>query len=271
MALSSTEEEKMPFADPADTTKTCKILVTGFGPFGGVPENPTNLMVRDLPSFLQGHKTGNGNERPSNGSWKQKVLGKVLTWRIVETSAQGVREALDDLETAILAANDGTEQKVFVLHMGVNINATGFQLERCAYNDATFRIPDERGYQPTKETILDPSGGEASESSDPPLGARLDTRCPVESWVERLSEAFPAIETRLSTDPGRFVCNYLYCSSLHRLQNCGLKTDAPVRSDCLGATLSLFLHVPSFDLVPQALQMEYIAELMRLMTEERLD
>jgi len=35
-----------------------------------------------------------------------------------------------------------TPTTTVLLHLGVDFNATQFKLEQCAYNDATFRVPD---------------------------------------------------------------------------------------------------------------------------------
>lgn len=44
------------------------------------------------------------------------------------------------------------------LHLGVDARARGFKLEQLAVNDATFRVPDQRGWQPTGQLIDDRPG-----------------------------------------------------------------------------------------------------------------
>ncbi len=44
------------------------------------------------------------------------------------------------------------------LHLGVDARALGFKLEQQAVNDATFRVPDQRGWQPTGQLIDDRPG-----------------------------------------------------------------------------------------------------------------
>lgn len=44
------------------------------------------------------------------------------------------------------------------LHLGVDVRAAGFKLEQQAANDATFRVPDQRGWQPSRQLIDDSPG-----------------------------------------------------------------------------------------------------------------
>lgn len=60
-------------------------------------------------------------------------------------------------------------QSFLWLHLGVNEISTEFAIEAVAYNEATFRVPDECNFQPTKEAI-DPSDGDYTQCrSDTPL------------------------------------------------------------------------------------------------------
>lgn len=227
--------------------ETIVLVLTAFGPFGGVDENPSNILIQELPSFLeekQQHHQSTKNSKP----WKAQVKDRIQDMVIVETSAEGAAAAMEELALNISQKmQDGNKTKVFCLHLGVNVFGTGYHLEQCAYNDATFRIPDQRGYQPQKESIL-PSA---------PLGTPCDTSCNVSDLVEQLSKAFPAVESKVSTDPGRFVCNYLYYTSLHKVQK-----ELPKIVEG-----TLFLHIPSFDKIPKEIQLEYLAELMRILTQ----
>jgi pyroglutamyl-peptidase len=233
------------------------LVVTAFGPFGGVEENPSNILIRELPSFLEEHHHPSHQEGNSKRPWKLQVKDRIQELVIVETSAQGATEAMDELARKISQLpetnNNGTHHttKVFCLHLGVNVFGTGYQLEQCAYNDASFRIPDQRGYQPNETPIL----------PGVPLGTPCHTSCDVSELVEQLSKAFPAVESKASTNPGRFVCNYLYYSSLNKVQKQLPKT----------VDGTLFLHIPSFERIPKEIQLEYLAELMRILTRVDLN
>ena len=64
--------------------------------------------------------------------------------------------------------------------------------------------------------------------------------------MKRHVHAHPVI---VSTDPGRFVCNYTYYYSLTKTQH-----DEQV--------YSLFVHVPPFSVVPQEEQLKTIVAIM---------
>ena len=86
----------------------------------------------------------------------------------------------------------------WVVATGVSGRAE-ISLESTAWNEADYRIPDNSGLQPRGPRIL--AHGPASLQSRPaPLLHR---------------SAAPSLPVRLSTDPGRFVCNFLYYRLLH--------------------------------------------------------
>jgi pyrrolidone-carboxylate peptidase len=74
------------------------------------------------------------------------------------------------------------------------------RLEQVGYNVADFRIPDERGYVAKNQVIHE---GEPSE---------IRTQVPVEDMLPVLKAVHPRVA--LSTDPGRYICNYVYYHSL---------------------------------------------------------
>lgn len=235
-----TPATSMTAAEPAESDIV--LVVTGFGPFGGVEENPSNILIRELPKFLQ--QSSNSAE----DAWKAKLLHRVKEWQVVETSAEGAQEELKSLYKRMESDKLDSKTTVVFLHLGVNVFGEGFQVESCAYNDASFRIPDERGYQPTSVPILDHQ----------PLGSPTNTELDVSDLAQNQTNAFPTVKTKVSTDPGRFVCNYLYYWSLNNA------SQATTMSNPTGTQYkSLFLHVPRFEIVPQGIQIEYVAELMR--------
>jgi hypothetical protein len=44
------------------------------------------------------------------------------------------------------------------LHLGVDTRGDHFKLERQAANEATFRVPDEAGWQPSRQLVDDHPG-----------------------------------------------------------------------------------------------------------------
>jgi pyroglutamyl-peptidase len=219
---------------------TVRFIVTGFGPFGAVKENPTTIIVTKLFSFLR--------QRNDSGVL---LIESIEDCIIMETSAQGVKETCDQLQSKIDQERHEGSLRRILLHLGVDERSKCFKLEACAYNQATFRIPDVRGFRPLNEPIFE----------DEQYAACLRTRLDVEHLSQVMTERFPSIATKVSTDPGRYVCNYVYCSTLQKFGN---KTNNRSDNDCCS---SLFLHVPPFDVVPEVQQLEYVASLLETLTK----
>jgi len=122
------------------------------------------------------------------------------------------------------------------VHFGVNTQQTGFRLEQVAWNQADFRCPDQRGCQPLDQPI-------ASENKEPSLPCCIN----LEGAAEALKAKGYSVE--LSTDPGRFVCNYIYYQSLNLCKS-------------IRGIQSLFVHVPPFTAVPCEQQLSFIHALL---------
>ena len=99
-------------------------------------------------------------------------------------------------------------------------------LERCAYNNASFRVPDQNAFQPSKAPIDEAERFGATRTSSLDLAA-----------VARKAGV------NESDDAGRFVCNYLYYCSLAHGVPC------------------VFVHVPPVERVPLEAQVETLARL----------
>jgi pyroglutamyl-peptidase len=237
-------------------------VVTGFGPFRDVPSNPTTTIVQQLVEYLRRREDAAELNATSDSASRCSVrLSTVTRTRIIETSAQEARCVVDELYVAHTSSDSGSNadaaqyrpkpKTIIFLHLGVNYKGTAFQIEACAYNEANFRVPDERGDQPQGETII--VGRE--------LGAEFFTPFDVPDLVSTIDDS-PAtgVEERRvlvseSRDPGRFVCNYTYCLSLDRCQRHNLRENND-------KAWSIFLHVPPFDQIPEQAQLDFVARLM---------
>jgi pyroglutamyl-peptidase len=259
-SMTSVEDDNESTTHPKPTS----LVVTGFGPFGGVEENPSTILVKELPVHLSNATTADAT---TADAWKQELATCIDQWIICETSAKGVCQTLDALVEAFGTQDEEDEPEsssssnnTVLLHLGVNVQGTGYQMEECAYNEATFRIPDQQGYRPHKVPIIDGA----------PVGKRCDTTLNVKALVQHQTAAFPNVETKTSTNPGRFVCNYLYCYSLNKLQTSAstsslVSVSSPPKKK--KKVQCLFLHIPSFETVPKEVQMDYILELMRQLAQ----
>ena len=213
--------------------KEVHIVVTGFGPFGGVTNNPTTVLAQGLKDYLDQRSV----PLPS-----QSVKTLVL-----ETSVEGVCREIDRIHQETTTSDSIT---IILLHLGVDYQGTKFHLESCAYNDATFRIPDERGFQPAGDAVV----------KDYQIGLPLRTLVDMASLVERLNPLVRSNKTlcesvQVSTDPGRFVCNYTYCYSLDKFQ-CHQAAVSSSNVRCL------FLHVPPFQVIPEQEQFWFVSQLL---------
>ncbi|KAH7277884.1 hypothetical protein KP509_38G013300 [Ceratopteris richardii] len=125
--------------------------------------------------------------------------------------------------------------------MGVNSGAQVFAIERKAFNEATFRCPDELGWQPERLPII---------SDDGEISHFRETDIPVQELVDSLvKRGFDVVS---SDDAGRFVCNYVYYHSLSHAATHGTKC--------------LFVHVPPFSKIDAGKQMEFMATLFEVLS-----
>jgi pyroglutamyl-peptidase len=119
--------------------------------------------------------------------------------------------------------------------------SNNFAVERRAVNEATFRCPDELGWQPQREPIVPDDG---------PISFIRETTVPVRDVVSALKTrgGFDVME---SYDAGRFVCNYVYYYSLRQAHKNGVT--------------SLFVHVPLFVAISEERQLQFIAALLKVL------
>mmetsp|Transcript_16009 Transcript_16009/g.36932 ORF Transcript_16009/g.36932 Transcript_16009/m.36932 type:complete len:237 (-) Transcript_16009:3342-4052(-) len=215
------EESAVETEKEISPTAPVHFVITSFGPFRGVAVNPTQTLLERFRA--------------------RECWPTVL----VETSAEAARAAVEDIyNTHRPLLKDRT---VVVLHLGVNYKGRMFQIERCAFNDATFRVPDQKGLQPQNECIISKDACEH--------GKCFNTTLDVNRLCEDLkARGEPVV---VSTDPGRFVCNYIYCLSLDScLEENRQSGEGSQRIH------SLFIHVPPFNVIPEERQFDLICRVI---------
>jgi len=198
-------------------------IITGFGQFHNVDLNPSEVLVKRLPSYLRSPFCS-----PIGDNYN------ILATHIVEVSIDGSLEALTTLR-AKLPAPPAVDKKTLWVHFGVNVDQTGFRLEKVAWNEAKFRCPDQRGRQPQDEVII-------PENIEPNLACKFN----IDSLVSDLSQKGFSVQS--SEDPGRFLCNYIYYHSLHHGKQTGHH--------------ALFVHIPPFNVVPIDAQLSFAHALL---------
>lgn len=151
-----------------------RILVTGFGPFPGMPFNASGALIRALA------------ETPRRGIPGPRLITAVLPtdWRL----------ALAQLRGVIAGARPHA-----ALHFGVSARARGFAIETRAFNQTCARA-DCAGCQPPGRCIRRNAPGV------------LRATLPATRLVQRLRMA--GIPAALSNDAGRYLCNAVMFESL---------------------------------------------------------
>lgn len=251
--LHQADEKKSPDGNHS----RCAFVITGFGPFAGVPNNPTSSLI----SCLRNNK--------------EQILDEGVHIRethILDTSADAAKSEIEGIYSRLCSDNLNnnyggdnrdeslTKDVVVMLHMGVNYRGKQMQLEQCAYNDATFRVPDNNGYQPQKKCIL----GDSST-----FGHCLRTTLDLNEICKELQQQGQP-DCCVSRDPGRFVCNYTYCLSLDQCQSVN-DTIEKSRQQCtkqLVGCHSLFLHVTPFAVISEDKQLSFILSLLKIIDKD---
>lgn len=151
-----------------------RLLVTGFGPFPGIPKNPSAALASRIQAAPR---------------WAR--LGIEARATILTTSYRAMAR---ELEPAIREAAPDA-----ILMIGVAGRAKGLRVEARAVNRTSILAPDAVGFRPTTLTI---------ESG---VTARL-TRARTAAAVTLLRRA--GCRVRLSQDAGRYLCNAAYWQAL---------------------------------------------------------
>lgn len=149
-------------------------MVTGFGPFPGVPFNASTTLVQELAA------------KPIRCVPRAQISTAILPtdWRMAAAEARRLIAAL---------------RPDAVLHFGVSRRCTGFEIEMQARNLALPYL-DVSGRPPLGRTVR--------RGAPPVLGATL----PAPMLVHRLRLAgLPAL---MSRDAGRYLCNALLYETL---------------------------------------------------------
>ena len=163
-----------------------KLLITGFDPFGGEKTNPSWESVKLLPNEIG-----------------EFALSKLQIPTVFKKGAKKVLETAKQLspDAIILVGQAGGRKGVTPEVVGINLMDTS--------------IPDNDGYKPINEPILD---GENA----------YFTTLPVREIVANIKNT--NIPSALSYSAGAFVCNEVLYTVLHHYKNTNVKVG--------------FIHVP---------------------------
>lgn len=104
-----------------------QIYLTGFKKFGNHDVNPTQLVSEHFA--------------------KQEIPG--LKCSVVEVTTKDADAYIESIKQELVSTPN---KKILNIHFGVGPN-TVYRFEKCCYNNKDFGIPDNIGYQPSKEKI----------------------------------------------------------------------------------------------------------------------
>jgi len=169
------------------------VLLTGFGPFPGAPSNPTGPLVQGLARL---RRPGLADLRlvPHVFPTSYRAVDRELPRRVAELKPDAV------------------------LMFGLSAKASCLQVETRARNAISALTRDDAGQLPPATCIL--PGGPAALAFDVPA-ARL-----------ALAARRMRVETVISRDAGRYLCNYLCWRAIESAARPG------------GPKLVAFIHVP---------------------------
>lgn len=228
-------------------------VLTGFGRFGKITQNPTETIVQHFLNFddHQRHNYNDDNDDNQRNSNKYNVL----LCKIINTSASSVANDIEGIMSIVeeqvksLISNHKNHH-VVCIHFGVDYSCDTFKLETTAYNEASFRIPDEDGYQPKKKPIDDRF----------PIEQKLQTDLNIRKICNEMKKR--DFNVKISGDCGRFVCNFLYWSSLNKIKTIFQSVEwEEINSDQKNVH-SMFVHVPMFNVIELEIQLKFVANLL---------
>ncbi|EJD41133.1 peptidase C15, pyroglutamyl peptidase I-like protein [Auricularia subglabra TFB-10046 SS5] len=212
---------------PPSSPRDVHVLITGFGPFSRTSDNPSWLASRPL----NGTKLtlDNGTTVHITALEVRVVYASVLYLVPGFHARPPVIPPLPDLPQP---PADGYD---FVFHIGLGASGA-IAIEQQAHKSG-YALPDVDGKLAPIITV-DGKTGEALRgfaAGFEAFGKDLQTTINIEGLVAHLQEGDKNV--RLSTDPGRYLCDFIYYCSLaesRRLPD----AVSPKRSKCL------FMHVP---------------------------
>ena len=210
-AAGSRRQGPLRFAPPKTT-----MYVTGFGPFMGVEQNPTSTLCETLKRYIRDGVAPDVDKKILQEFDESGIELKGL--KVLEVAAESCRSEVPGIVEFLKGYKDKNQEAV-IIHLGVASGRQSIGLECRAVNEATFRVPDQKGYQCCGEAVV--------ANSAPVMFCSLDLPRILSEMHDR------GVTCEMSTDAGRFLCNYVFFQSLHAAK----PFDIPV----------LFVHVPAFE------------------------
>ncbi|KAI0140835.1 putative pyroglutamyl peptidase type I [Pestalotiopsis sp. NC0098] len=241
-----------------------RVLITGFGPFKeGYPINPSWEIASSLPDYLPWDRVKDPARRTSPKMPRVRLL---VHKPAVRVSYDTVRELVprlwdgDEEERRRAGEEDGNNERGYdlALHIGMAGPPVRYSIERRGHRDG-YRHRDVDGKYLDDDKRREREGDDWVWHGVPSeLLTDLDIEGIYEKWVGRCPDNGP--ELRISEDPGHYLCDFIYFTSLAHLY----KQHRPRNV--------LFLHVPASG-APESVRTgtELATQLLRAMVESEVE
>jgi pyroglutamyl-peptidase len=211
-----------------------RVILTGFGVFHGVSDNPSERLARWLK---QQYDSG---QVAFEGCCSLEVAVLEVSARAADSYIAQLGKQLEDQHSA--------HDRILLVHMGVDGKRGQYSLECRAYNNADFRVADEAGFHPHQQCIDSTDG----KTVDCCLCTSLDL-----TTLQGTLQAKGYV-ANVSQSAGRFVCNYIMYRSLQMVAS------LPCSQRCG----SMFLHVPSFKVFPEEQQRCFLVDFLKAICKQ---
>ncbi|KAL5596784.1 hypothetical protein BROUX41_006532 [Berkeleyomyces rouxiae] len=233
---------------PRQQRRELTVLVTGFAPFRGFPKNPAWEIADSLPEYLPPADPS----PPSPGEASSATLDTSFPLVRIVVYHKPIPVTYADVNAVVPTLWDAQARREhydLAVHIGMAGAEILYKLEACAHRDG-YIYKDADGQLLPEKPREDWSG----------LPAVLDTDVDVADVAERWKAHCPMhTKTIISHDPGRFICDYIYYSSLAELANRNEEKRV------------VFMHVPdNFNEKAVAYGTEVCLALIRSLVESKL-
>ncbi|KAJ5489457.1 hypothetical protein N7539_004347 [Penicillium diatomitis] len=245
-AVPPTESSPAGQHSPSPSTSTdISVLITGFGPFKTNLVNASYLIASSLPPSLD-FSSGKGDD----GSTERRITLNVYHSPIRVAYAT-VREMVPRILEEYAATHDG-QRPDLILHIGIASPRPYYSVESLAHRDdyVITDVDDQKGYEegekrwrelglppilaPGLATEEDIKGvrRSVSEESEQPFH-RVVPYPPDDHFLHVWKSNAPRfLDLRISRDPGHYLCDFIFYTSLAAAKLQGADRNV------------LFLHVP---------------------------
>ena len=226
------------------TTNTVHMRFTAFGPFEEVVNNPSDQIMKRIVEL---HREA-----------RAPLPYSIEDATTLDVSSAGIREYFSRPLSVVPSVGAAKESATLLfVHLGVHRAAKGaIRLETQCYNEAHFPDGDVRGCHCDHQPIECPPDASPQQKSEYCQRIRRTNLPSLEVILDKIAQKqLPIVAT---DDPGRYLCNYCYYSSLMT----STAATTAHRKVC-----SVFFHVLDPSELPIEVQARVITEALAIFSE----